>query len=70
MRSCIFVTPLTRAISGSRPYANHTARFYRESAALRCSAKVLCLPSYSAMVMVTSLLTTLPFQAFSDLSTS
>jgi hypothetical protein len=29
---------LTRAISGSRPYANHTARFYRESAALRCSA--------------------------------
>ena len=28
----------TRAISGSRPYANHTDRFYCESAALRCSA--------------------------------
>jgi hypothetical protein len=27
----------TVAISGSRPYANHTDRFYRESAALRCS---------------------------------
>jgi hypothetical protein len=27
----------TRAISGSRPYADHTDRFYRESAALRCS---------------------------------
>jgi hypothetical protein len=27
----------TIAISGSRPYANHTARFYRESAALRGS---------------------------------
>jgi hypothetical protein len=28
----------TTAISGSRPSANHTARFYRESAALLCSA--------------------------------
>ena len=30
-------TRRTVAISGSRPYANHTAGFYRESAASRCS---------------------------------
>jgi hypothetical protein len=29
------------AISGSRPYANHTAGFYRESAALLSSAFTL-----------------------------
>jgi hypothetical protein len=28
----------TAAISGSRPYANHIVRFYRESAASLCSA--------------------------------
>jgi hypothetical protein len=27
------------AISGSRPYANHTDGFYRESAASRCSVR-------------------------------
>ena len=31
----------TLAISGSRPYANHTTRFYRESAASLCSATTL-----------------------------
>ena len=33
-----FSCRLTLAISGSRPWANHTAGFYRESAASLCSA--------------------------------
>ena len=32
----------TLAISGSRPYANHAAGFYREFAALRGSACAIC----------------------------
>jgi hypothetical protein len=34
---CLRLMGITLAISGSRPIANHTARFYRESAALLCS---------------------------------
>jgi hypothetical protein len=38
LRSCTpqFIDGRTVAISGSRPSANHTAGFHRESAALRC----------------------------------
>ena len=40
LRSCTpqFIDGRTRAISGSRPWTFHLDRFYRESAALRCSA--------------------------------
>ena len=38
----------TVAISGSRPSTNHSAGFYRESAALRCSARISAAHQYWA----------------------